>query len=205
MRAVATIYHLAFLGCLPVAVLLVATGQWGWGLGVLLFGTPLFWTLRNRAAVHHAVREARGPFKVRGRASTDGFLDDNHPMVKAWGEPGERFLPPVGVIDWNEYLKTIDQPDRIQSVADATRQLVVTNRRIFVVWNDRPMKGSIRLSDVVNVRTMVPPGSPYPGRELALEVQANTPEGRLLAIWSMPREQAITLESKLNSFRLTAA
>jgi hypothetical protein len=65
------------------------------------------------------------------------------------------------------------------------------------------MKGSIRLSDVISVRTTVPAGSPYAGGELALEVQANTPEGLLLAVWSMRREQAIALESKLNSFRLT--
>lgn len=42
--------HLAFPACLPISLVLLASGHWVWGLAVALVGTPLLWALRNLAA-----------------------------------------------------------------------------------------------------------------------------------------------------------
>lgn len=47
----AGLWQLLFLACLPVAVILAFSGQWLWAAIVFLIGSPLFWTLRNKAAM----------------------------------------------------------------------------------------------------------------------------------------------------------
>ena len=115
------VFHLAFLATLPVAILLAVNEQWVWAAVVFLIGAPLFWTLRNRAASQRtrpAMRAEPRP-GPQHRPGSDGFLPPDDPMVQGLGEPGERFLPPVGVVDWNEYLRTIDAP--IAKEASKTR------------------------------------------------------------------------------------
>jgi hypothetical protein len=187
--------HGAFLACLPVAAVLGLAGEWGWSAVVFLVGTPVLWTLRNAFA-------GRTAKAFLGRAAPrDEFLPTDDPMVQAWAEPGERFLPPVGIIDWTQYLQTMDEIDRIASVKAAMRQLVLTTRRLIVLWLDRPTKGDIRLSDVISARTLTPPGKPYSGAELALEVRASTPDGILQTMWAMRRQDAQHILSKLEGFR----
>lgn len=45
----ARVFHFAFLACLPLAVALAVSGEWILAGVVLVVGTPLFWSLRNRS------------------------------------------------------------------------------------------------------------------------------------------------------------
>jgi hypothetical protein len=47
------VWHVLFLACLPVAILLALTQQWFAAAAVFLIGTPLFWNLRNQSAARH--------------------------------------------------------------------------------------------------------------------------------------------------------
>jgi hypothetical protein len=44
------VWHVLFLACLPVAIVLAIAGQWVAAAAVLIVGVPVFWNLRNRAA-----------------------------------------------------------------------------------------------------------------------------------------------------------
>lgn len=47
MTPMAFLWHILFLACFPVAILLVLVGQWVAGAVVFLVGTPLFWNSKD--------------------------------------------------------------------------------------------------------------------------------------------------------------
>jgi hypothetical protein len=86
ITAVDRAWHVAFMACFPVALVLVIGGQWIPAALVFLVGAPLFWNLRNRARVARfqpkpdeasPIRDwARGiPSEVAARLSSSN-LDD---------------------------------------------------------------------------------------------------------------------------------
>lgn len=185
------VLHVVFLAMLPLAIALALAGKWLWAGAVFVVGVPLFWSLRNAAASKQV-----GAL-MSDLPENDEYLPQDHPMVEAWAEPGERFRPPLGVCDWVQYLKTIDEPDRQRAVQASMRQLVLTDRRVMVVWMDQPLKGDIWLRDVLSVRSLPPPGKPFAGAEMAVEIKSRRDGGTLTAMWSMRREQADWLQEQL--------
>jgi hypothetical protein len=60
------------------------------------------------------------------------FLPSDDPIVQALGQSGERFLPPVDVVDWWEHS---DPEARLSpsGIAGAQRQLIITTARVIVM------------------------------------------------------------------------
>lgn len=56
-------WHLLFLACFPVALVLAASGQWVPAAVVFFFGVPLAWNLRNRSAATSPMPRAASALK----------------------------------------------------------------------------------------------------------------------------------------------
>ena len=87
-------------------------------------------------------------------------MPPDYPPAKAWTLPGKVMYPGLGVIDWLEYLRTIQQPGRRVRVQDATRTLFLTNRRLFVLDEARSLHTDLPLRDVEDASVEMPPGKP---------------------------------------------
>lgn len=200
-----------FMACFPVALVLTLVHAWPAALLVFLVGTPLFWVQRNRAAMREAARASvsKATRGHQGQSDRDEFAPNDHPLVVALGAPGERFMNPVGVVDWHAYLGTLNQVDRGAAVASANRDLCLTTKRLIVL-DEADIRALLQgahfeplaysLADITAVRTMKPPGS-RAGWELAVEVKVKWQDGgeRVAGVWATQADKAESLARRIES------
>lgn len=96
-------------------------------------------------------------------------LPPNDPTVKAWQQPGEVMYATLGVIDWEQYLQTIGESDRVGSVRRALRTLIPTTQRLIVVDEPRWQKTSLPLRPIEKVALLE--GTNGPVRTLGVGVR----------------------------------
>jgi hypothetical protein len=127
------------------------------------------------------------------------FLPSDDPIAQALGHPGERFLPPVDVVDWWEH----SDPDARLSptgIAGVQRQLFITTERI-IVMKDGSIERSFPVRAVAGAELRDPLDGRSEGSEKAVLVKsASGEEAQVLGMWSMTPEQAHDVMNSIFKF-----
>lgn len=123
------------------------------------------------------------------------FLPPDHPLVRSLAESGERFLPPVEVVDWWEHS---DSQARISptGIAGVERQLIITTNRI-IVMNEGSIERSIPIRAIGGAEKRDPPDGANQDSERAVLVKSGTQKDTALGMWSVSSEQADKLMSDI--------
>jgi hypothetical protein len=116
------------------------------------------------------------------------FLSPDDPLVRSLAEPGERFLPPLDVIDWWEHP---DSHARISptGLAGVERQLIITTNRI-IVMNEGSIERRIPIRAIGGAEKRDPPDGANQDSEQAVLVKSGIKKDTALGMWSLPSEQA---------------
>ncbi|MFB3737569.1 MAG: hypothetical protein ACE14W_01220 [Candidatus Velamenicoccus archaeovorus] len=88
-------------------------------------------------------------------------LPDDDPLVKSWGEPGETFWGNFSCVDWGLYLDGARDNDRDRVVKFAERQVIPTDRRLFILRPAERDAGFVPLRHVRSVELATIPGKPF--------------------------------------------
>jgi hypothetical protein len=127
------------------------------------------------------------------------FLPSDDPIVQALGQPGERFLPPVDVVDWWEHS---DPEARLSptGIAGAQRQLIITTARV-IVMKDGSLDRSFPIKAVAGAELRDPLDGRNEGSEKAVLVKSPSGEQeQVLGMWSMAPEQAHDVMNSIFKF-----
>jgi hypothetical protein len=127
-------------------------------------------------------------------------LPPDHPVVVALGEPGEVFWSELAVLDWGDYLATIERSDRWTAIERVSRKVILSNRRMVVLR----LEGgdveyvSLPLRIVHRVRVEVPEGLDYPGHvESIVHVESRIDESVGGVDWATRTPDAHVFARKL--------
>jgi hypothetical protein len=144
------------------------------------------WTVRPASIEEE--REMPG-WDVLEPPQTAPFLPSNDPIVQALGQPKERFLPPLDVIDWWEH----QDPDARVSpsgIAGVPRQLIITTKRI-IVTREGSVERSYPIRAVAGAEVRDSLDGQNQGSEKAVLVKSHDgQEARVLGMWSMTPAEA---------------
>lgn len=130
---------------------------------------------------------------------TGEFLPPDDPIVRALGRPGERFLPPVDVVDWWEHS---DPEARVSStgIAGAQRQLIITTERI-IVMKDASVERSFPIRAIGGADLRDSLDGQNRGSEKAVLVKSHDgQEARVAGMWSMTPEDASLVMNSIFRF-----
>jgi len=143
-----------------------------------------------------------GLFSKRSRAGSwvkaaRSALPPHDPLVRAYGEPGETFLPGLGVINWQKYMATLNQPERRRIVAESGRTLFLSDRRLLVSDESSGMIMPLPLEDVLRVELRKPPGKVWEWGEIAIRITVRTEVGTKAVDYATFRIDAEVFATKL--------
>jgi hypothetical protein len=127
------------------------------------------------------------------------FLPSDDPIVQAVGQPGERFLPPVDVVDWWEHS---DPEARLSStgIAGARRQLIITTERV-IVMKEGSLERSFPIRAIAGAELRDPLDGRNKGSEKAVLVKsASGEQAQVLGMWSMTPEEAHDVMNSIFKF-----
>lgn len=109
----------------------------------------------------------------RGRKEvTWKVVPSGHPLAAQLAQPGEEILEPaLGVIDWQQYLATIDERPRRRAIGACARDLVMTDRRLLIFRSDGTLRRhELPLASIRDVSLVRPPGKVAELGECAIRV-----------------------------------
>jgi hypothetical protein len=84
----------------------------------------------------------------------------------------------LGVIDWQQYLASLDQEARRQSIATCRRELMLTDRRLVAFNSRRGNYQEVPLAAITEVSFIKPPGKPLAAGECVIRILWTAKEGR---------------------------
>jgi len=135
-------------------------------------------------------------------------LPPEHPIVRELQKPREVIYPGLGVVDWHLYFSTLNEPDRLDRIKEASKTLFITNQRLIVVDfidPDRPVfpigTTSVPLEDIDDVDLVKPPGKPIAFGEMMIQLLFHAEGHQRLAGWTTRRADAKLFIEMLNGFR----
>lgn len=107
-------------------------------------------------------------------------IPSSDPSVAGLAEPGEEFLDPmVSVIDWQEYLATIDERPRDAAITRCRRELALSDRRLVVIFVAKGTYSAIPLAAIRDVSIVKPPWKLFGTREMALRIHFSGAQGEV--------------------------
>lgn len=99
--------------------------------------------------------------------------------IAAWVQPGETCFDPVlGVIDWQEYVASLNERPRKQSIRASDRDLMLTDRRMLAFDHGRGRRHEFFYSRITEVSLVGPPGKPVAGGECVIRLLWTVEDGR---------------------------
>ena len=207
-NSLAGLWHFLFLACLPIAVLLALGQAWVASAVVLLAGTPLFWTLRNKAVGGRPTTGTRSA-SARGGQGWSSWAGTSyslgHPALAILGvRPNEVIYPGLGAIDWELYVRTLSQGGRNDRIKEAMRTLFLTNQRLLVLDENHapPLRTSLEFSNIASASVERPPGNPRPGESLVLVGFVDERGDKRAVGWATRSADAETFIKMLNALRI---
>ena len=127
----------------------------------------------------------------------DRFLARDHALVRNLGEPGERMLAPLDVVDWWEHPgeEGRTSPTGLVGVG---RQLVVTTQRLLVL-RDGTIERSVALASIGGAQLLGPSDFPLEDSERAVLVRSGDEEPVVWGCWSTAKAHADLLMADIFS------
>jgi hypothetical protein len=127
----------------------------------------------------------------------DRFLARDHALVRNLGEPDERMLAPLDVVDWWEHPgeEGRTSPTGLVGVG---RQLVVTTQRLLVL-RDGTIERSVALASIGGAQLLGPSDFPLEDSERAVLVRSGDEEPVVWGCWSTAKANADLLMADIFS------
>lgn len=128
-------------------------------------------------------------------------IPSGDPRIAGLAQPGEECLEPVlGVIDWQQYLGSLDHRPRRQSIRACGRELMLTDRRLLMFDSRRGNCQEVPLGAITDVSLIKPPGKPIEAGECVIRILWTGKEGRTRVVdFGTGRTQAESFVERLGT------
>lgn len=128
-------------------------------------------------------------------------IPSGDPRIAGLAQPGEECLEPVlGVIDWQQYLASLDHRPRRQSIRACERELMLTDRRMLAFDYGRGRWHEFPLAAITDVSLIKPPGKPLETGECVIRILWTVEDGRTKVVdYGTGRRQAESFVERLGT------